>query len=76
MQNPLDRFRIDGKRALVTGGSKGIGAETAAVLAAAGADVAIVGRDRAGLQAMLITDASHLEGATLAAEDANTDERR
>ena len=51
MQNPLDRFRIDGKRALVTGGSKGIGAETAAVLAQAGADVAIVGRDRLGLQA-------------------------
>ena len=50
MQNPLDRFRIDGKRALVTGGSKGIGAETAVVLAQAGADVAIAGRDQAGLQ--------------------------
>jgi 2-deoxy-D-gluconate 3-dehydrogenase len=50
MQDPLQRFRIEGKRALVTGGSKGIGAETAAVLAQAGADVAIVGRDRAGLQ--------------------------
>ena len=49
MQNPLDRFRVEGKRALVTGGSKGIGAETALVLAQAGADVAIVGRDRAGL---------------------------
>jgi len=49
VQNPLDRFRVDGKRALVTGGSKGIGAETALVLAQAGADVAIVGRDRAGL---------------------------
>lgn len=42
---------MDGKRALVTGGSKGIGAETALVLAQAGADVAIVGRDRAGLAA-------------------------
>lgn len=50
MQDPLDRFRVAGKRALVTGGSKGIGAETAAVLAQAGADVAIVGRDRTGLQ--------------------------
>ena len=49
-QNPLDRFRVDGRRAVVTGGSKGIGAETALVLAQAGADVAIVGRDRAGLQ--------------------------
>lgn len=51
MQNPLERFRVDGKRALVTGGSKGIGAETAVVLAQAGADVAIVGRDRSGLEA-------------------------
>jgi 2-deoxy-D-gluconate 3-dehydrogenase len=49
MQDPLSRFRVEGKRALVTGGSKGIGAETAVVLAQAGADVAIVGRDRAGL---------------------------
>lgn len=51
MQNPLDRFAVQGKRALVTGGSKGIGAEAAIVLAQAGADVAIAGRDRAGLQA-------------------------
>jgi 2-deoxy-D-gluconate 3-dehydrogenase len=49
MQDPLQRFRVEGKRALVTGGSKGIGAETAVVLAQAGADVAIVGRDRDGL---------------------------
>lgn len=51
MANPLDRFAVTGRRALVTGGSKGIGAEAAVVLAQAGADVAIVGRDRAGLQA-------------------------
>ena len=50
MTNPLERFAVTGKRALVTGGSKGIGAETAVVLAQAGADVAIVGRDLAGLQ--------------------------
>lgn len=51
MTNPLERFAVTGKRALVTGGSKGIGAETAVVLAQAGADVAIVGRDLAGLHA-------------------------
>lgn len=51
MGNPLERFAVTGKRALVTGGSKGIGAEAAIVLAQAGADVAIVGRDRAGLEA-------------------------
>lgn len=43
------RFSVEGKRALVTGGSKGIGAVTAEVLAKAGADVAIVGRDQEGL---------------------------
>jgi 2-deoxy-D-gluconate 3-dehydrogenase len=51
MNNPFERFAVTGKRALVTGGSKGIGAETAVVLAQAGADVAIAGRDRDGLQA-------------------------
>ncbi|HHW84691.1 MAG TPA: glucose 1-dehydrogenase [Chloroflexi bacterium] len=51
MQNPLNRFAVQGKRALVTGGSKGIGAEAAIVLAQAGADVAIAGRDHEGLQA-------------------------
>ena len=48
-EDPLRRFAVHGKCALVTGGSKGIGAEAALVLAQAGADVAIVGRDRAGL---------------------------
>jgi 2-deoxy-D-gluconate 3-dehydrogenase len=51
MQTPLERFAVTGKRALITGGSKGIGAEAAVVLAQAGAEVAIVGRDLAGLQA-------------------------
>src|SRR5262245_37710919 len=45
------RFSVAGKRALVTGGSKGLGAEIATVLADAGADVAVVGRDMAGLDA-------------------------
>ncbi|MGL4651756.1 MAG: SDR family NAD(P)-dependent oxidoreductase [Caldilineaceae bacterium] len=49
METYLDRFVLTDRRVVVTGGSKGIGAEVAAVLAQAGADVAIVGRDRAGL---------------------------
>ncbi|HEX3362117.1 MAG TPA: SDR family oxidoreductase [Solirubrobacterales bacterium] len=40
---------LSGKRAIVTGASSGIGAEIAAELAAAGANVALVGRDRSRL---------------------------
>lgn len=43
------RFSLEGRRALVTGASKGIGFETCRVLADAGADIAAVGRDEAGL---------------------------
>ena len=43
------RFELTGKRALVTGATKGIGLETCKVLADAGADVAAVGRDAVGL---------------------------
>ena len=43
------RFSLKGKHALVTGASKGIGLETAKVLADAGADICAVGRDREGL---------------------------
>jgi 2-deoxy-D-gluconate 3-dehydrogenase len=44
------RFSLAGKTALVTGASKGIGFETCKVLADAGADIAAVGRDAAGLR--------------------------
>lgn len=46
----FDRFRLDGKRAFVTGGSRGLGREIALALAEAGADVMIVGRDESSLQ--------------------------
>lgn len=44
-----ERFALTGKKALVTGASKGIGAEIARVFADAGADIVAVGRDAAGL---------------------------
>lgn len=40
----LDHFRLDGRRALVTGGSKGLGKVIAMALAQAGTDVAIASR--------------------------------
>lgn len=44
------RFGLVGRTALVTGATKGIGLETCKVLADAGADIAAVGRDTAGLK--------------------------
>ncbi len=41
----LDRFRLDGKRLFITGGSRGLGREMALAIAEAGADVILVGRD-------------------------------
>jgi NAD(P)-dependent dehydrogenase (short-subunit alcohol dehydrogenase family) len=45
----IDRFALAGRTALVTGATKGIGFEICRVLADAGADIAAVGRDTAGL---------------------------
>lgn len=49
MQQWTKRFSLAGRRALVTGATKGIGYETCRVLADAGADIAAVGRDEKGL---------------------------
>lgn len=44
MDDPVSQFRVDGKVALVTGSTKGIGLATARVLAGAGARVLISSR--------------------------------
>jgi len=47
----FDLFRLDSRRALVTGGSKGLGKVIATALAQAGADIVIVSRTSAECQA-------------------------
>jgi gluconate 5-dehydrogenase len=46
----FDRFRLDGKRLFITGGSRGLGREMALALADAGADVILTGRDVESLE--------------------------
>lgn len=51
MKHVLDRFRLDGKTALVTGGSQGLGLAMATALAQVGASVVIAGRSLEKAQA-------------------------
>lgn len=46
----LDRFNLTGRRALITGGSRGLGLEMARALGEAGAELIIVGSDESHLK--------------------------
>jgi NAD(P)-dependent dehydrogenase (short-subunit alcohol dehydrogenase family) len=46
----LDRFRLDGKKLFITGGSRGLGREMALAMADVGADVLLTGRDAESLE--------------------------
>ena len=65
-------FRLDGKRALVTGGGRGIGLAAASALAEAGAHVTIAARTKAEIEAA--AEAIRARGETDAASAAG-DER-
>lgn len=56
---------LTGRRAIVTGGSRGIGAATARALVAEGARVAIIGRDTAALAAVAQSTGAHAVAADL-----------
>ncbi len=73
--NPLDTFRLDGRVAIVPGGSGGIGSALVAGLAAAGASVAVVGRsaERAEAVARRATEVGS-EALAIAADVATRDD--
>ena len=73
----LDLFRLDGKVALVTGASRGLGAAMAIALASAGADVALHATTLPAATAADITQAwpgrrTHLMAADMRSRDGST----
>jgi NAD(P)-dependent dehydrogenase (short-subunit alcohol dehydrogenase family) len=69
---PPPDFRLDGKRAVVTGAGRGIGLAAAAALAAAGAEVVLVARSAAEIEAgadAIRAAGGHAAAATLDVAD-------
>ena len=73
MSKGIDLFRLDGRVALITGGSKGLGEAMAAALASAGADVILTSRHHDEAQAAADRIASEYGRRTLAIEADVTD---
>ena len=71
-------LRLDGKRALITGATKGIGADIARTFASAGAKLILSGRDRAALSLAesALTEEFEAQIATAAIDLAERDAAR
>jgi NAD(P)-dependent dehydrogenase (short-subunit alcohol dehydrogenase family) len=74
--NVLDRFRLDGKVALITGGTKGLGRAMADALASAGASVVLTGRTSETAEAVAreVAEAEGVKTLGIAADVANSGE--
>jgi NAD(P)-dependent dehydrogenase (short-subunit alcohol dehydrogenase family) len=75
-KNIMDLFRLDGRRALITGGAKGLGRVIAQALAEAGADIAVSSRTQADCQraAIEIAESTNRRVAGLACDVTKTDD--
>ncbi|WP_029041864.1 SDR family NAD(P)-dependent oxidoreductase [Cucumibacter marinus] len=79
----LDKFRLDGKRAMITGSGRGLGRQMALALSDAGASLVLVGRgaesieatageiaERGGLAETIVADVTKTDACTRACEAA------
>ena len=71
----LERFRVDGKVAIVTGAGRGIGAATAVALAEAGADVLLAARTESQLEEVAERVRAHGRRALVVPTDVDDEER-
>src|SRR5690242_17714568 len=70
----LERFRVDGKVAIVTGAGRGIGAASAVALAEAGADVLLAARTESQLEEVAAKVRAHGRRALVVPTDVDDEE--